>query len=284
MGYRIEKTLNNNVAVVTDEKNIETIVMGRGIAFQKKPGDAVPAKAVEKFFVLKGKELNSKFQSLLINTPMEYILVSEAIIKHSEKTIDKKFSESIYVTLTDHIAAAVQRYAEGITLHNALLMEIRQFYPEEFELGQQAVNMLRASLGVHFSDDEAGFIALHFVNAQLDSGITMMYSITRLIQEVLDIVSTCLPADYDKNALSTYRFTNHLKFFAQRLFSYKLYNEDSCLLSESLQKQKPEAYACACRIADFIKKQYACDIGQEEIAYKAVHIARMMQDVHVQNK
>lgn len=35
----IDKILNNNVVVIKDKNDQEKIVMGRGIAFQKKAGD-----------------------------------------------------------------------------------------------------------------------------------------------------------------------------------------------------------------------------------------------------
>ena len=38
---RIAKVLNNNVAVVLDEKGREKIVMGRGICFKKKAGEEI---------------------------------------------------------------------------------------------------------------------------------------------------------------------------------------------------------------------------------------------------
>ncbi len=38
---KIFKILNNNVAVVLDEKGEEKIVMGRGICFKKKTGEEI---------------------------------------------------------------------------------------------------------------------------------------------------------------------------------------------------------------------------------------------------
>ncbi len=39
---KIHKALNNNAAVVLDEKGHEKIVMGKGICFKKKAGDEIP--------------------------------------------------------------------------------------------------------------------------------------------------------------------------------------------------------------------------------------------------
>lgn len=39
MNMQITKILNNNVVVVIDDQQREKVVMGRGIGFQKRPGE-----------------------------------------------------------------------------------------------------------------------------------------------------------------------------------------------------------------------------------------------------
>ena len=62
MAFRIHKILNNNAVVVLDEGK-EKIVMGPGIAFQKRKNDLIPVGRIEKIFVM--EEENEKFQQLL---------------------------------------------------------------------------------------------------------------------------------------------------------------------------------------------------------------------------
>lgn len=50
----IEKVLNNNVVVSKNELGEEIICMGKGIAFQKKPGDHISKNDVQKEFIFKG--------------------------------------------------------------------------------------------------------------------------------------------------------------------------------------------------------------------------------------
>ena len=49
---KIIKVLNNNVALVHDELGFEQVVMGRGLAFRKHPGDRIDPQNVDKIFVL----------------------------------------------------------------------------------------------------------------------------------------------------------------------------------------------------------------------------------------
>ena len=69
-----------------------------------------------------------------------------------------KLNQSIYVTLTDHISFAISRCKKGIHLENALLWEIKRFYPQEFELGRYAVELVKKRLDVEMPEDEAGLL------------------------------------------------------------------------------------------------------------------------------
>ena len=54
-----------------------------------------------------------------------------------------KLNQSIYVTLTDHINFAIERVSQGIEPQNALLWEIKRFYPQEFQLGIYALELIQ---------------------------------------------------------------------------------------------------------------------------------------------
>ena len=45
---QIAKVLNNNVVVVVDEQQREQVVMGRGLAFQKRVGDSLDESKIER--------------------------------------------------------------------------------------------------------------------------------------------------------------------------------------------------------------------------------------------
>ena len=49
---QIEKILNNNVVQALDN-NVEYIVMGKGLGFQKKVGDLVDKEKIEKTLIVK---------------------------------------------------------------------------------------------------------------------------------------------------------------------------------------------------------------------------------------
>ena len=186
---KIEKVLNNNVVVALDENGAETVLMGRGLGFGRRAGDEAPPDKVEKRFTLHSDQLSDRFQQLITSIPLPHFLMSERIINHAKIALGKELSDSIYVTLPDHISAAVNRYKEGIVLPNPLLWDIRQLYKDEFRVGLKANEIVKEETGVEFTDDEAAFIALHFVNAQLGGEIRDIYDMTYLLKAVFRIVT-----------------------------------------------------------------------------------------------
>ncbi|MDO4501426.1 MAG: CAT RNA binding domain-containing protein [Erysipelotrichaceae bacterium] len=110
---KIRKILNNNSALVLDEDNQEVVVIGKAIAFKKKVGDVINPAAIEKKFCLSSQSLNAKFQEVLVSLPLEEISVVSKIIDEIKMRLGKKISDSIYVSLSDHIHFALKNYEKG---------------------------------------------------------------------------------------------------------------------------------------------------------------------------
>lgn len=131
------------------------------------------------------KIINNNIVSSLDENHNEIILMGRGIAR---KGLDKELNDGIYITLTDHINYAIERYLQGINVQNPLLWEIRQFYQEEYKIAAEALKIINQKLMVNLSEDEVGFIALHFVNAELNSEMEEVTQITKIIQEILNIV------------------------------------------------------------------------------------------------
>lgn len=87
---------------------------------------------IQKVFALKNKETTDNFKMLLREVPVDHMMAVEEIITYAKNTLGKKLNENIYVSLTDHINFAMERFRDGIEIRNALLWEIKQLYKEEF--------------------------------------------------------------------------------------------------------------------------------------------------------
>jgi beta-glucoside operon transcriptional antiterminator len=120
----------------------------------------------------------------------------------------------------------------GVPFQNPFLWEIKKFYYREYLIGQAALRMIEKELKVTLPQDEAAFIALHIVNAELDLDMTEMVSMTKMVNHILEIVDECFPDQIDKESVFYERFITHLKFFAQRMFAGKEVESDDTEFQE----------------------------------------------------
>lgn len=222
----INQIINNNIAISIDSQGDEVILIGKGLAFSKKKGEEIDNKKIEKRFYLEDKGLYAKFKKLLQEVSVEEINIADDIISLARRELKKELSESIYISLPDHISLAVNRIKTGLNVKNGLLWEIKKLYKEEYSVAKKAVQLINERFNIELGDDEAGFIAFHFVNAQLNSGMNTVAKITKFISEIINIVTYQLKMTIDEESLSSFRFITHLKFFANRMFSQEV-NESS---------------------------------------------------------
>lgn len=275
---KIDKIINNNLIRTFDNNGKEILLMGCGLGFQKKIGDTIDRSKIEKIYAIENKNDSNKLMNLLSEIPLEYIQVSNEIISYAKYSLGKRLNDNIYISLTDHISFAIERYKQGLNFKNALLWEIKRFYNHEFLIGKEALTIIKKRLDIMLSEDEAASIALHIVNAQLNSrDMNDTLDITKMIQNILNIVKFHFNIELDEYSLHYERFITHLKFFAQRILSGKVVKSDDANFCEMIKEQYKDAYLCAEKVKKYILKEFNHEISDEEIMYLIVHIKRIVK-------
>lgn len=272
----IKKILNNNVVITTDENDKEIVVMGRGIAFKKRSGDYISDDMIDKVFKLSDSNMSDKFKELISDIPLKYIELSNQIISNAKKTLGKRLNDSIYITLTDHIYTSIERSKEGINVKNVLLWDIKRFYKDEFMIGLQALDYIEEKFKIRLTDDEAGFIALHIVNAQMDQDIKIIYEITQIMQEITNLIKYYYGITFNEESVYYYRFITYLKYFAQRLLENKSYENNEDDLLDLIKVKYKNAYNCIEKIDEFIQKKYNYKLTDEEKLYLTIHVEKVV--------
>ncbi|MGX6977693.1 BglG family transcription antiterminator LicT [Vagococcus elongatus] len=275
---KIDKILNNNVVVTHDQSGQETIVMGKGIAFKKRVGEQISKNAIDKTYVLKDEAASYRFQEILKDVPIEYIEIANEIVEIANRNLDNSFSENIYTNLIDHIYSTVKRVKEGLEITNILIWDIKKFFRKEYDVGLQALEIIKDKIGLELSEDEAGFIALHLLNSGLAPNFNDAEKITKIMQEITTIIKYNFHIEFQEESVVYYRFITHLKFFAYRLVSNTHYKDETDEdLIKMIQLKYRNAYQCALTISDFIAKQYKYDITKDELLYLTIHIDRVIR-------
>lgn len=271
----ISKIINNNVISVL-HNNQESVVMGKGIGFQKQEGDIVEESKIDKIFNLSDQEISDRFKQLLIEVPIEIVEVVENIIEISKHEYKKVLNDTVYVAFTDHINFAIERQKANLPIKNGLIWEIKKFYPTEYEIGLRAIKLIEEKLGIRLPDDEAGFIAIHIINAE-NNNLSDFDQVTEIVHNILSLVKYHFRISLDEESLTFFRFVTHLKFFAQRIHTKSsLYNDDSTLY-EIVKDKYPSVHKCVKKIESFLSKKYDYTITNEEKLYLMIHIQRLIQ-------
>ena len=274
---KIKKILNNNTAVIDDNGN-KVIVIGKGICFQRKAGDSINSALVEKRFFLSSNDLNLNLQKVLVSLPLSEINIVDRIIQNIRLSLIKKFSDMLYVSLCDHVHYALKNCTDGISVRNDLLNEISHFYPDEYELGVQGIQIINEETGVELPIDEAGFIAMHIINSETENGIgtANVRKVTIIIDEILKIISNYFNVEIDEKSLVYFRLISHLKYFSRNIVTHYEFGSDDKneALLNMLKEAYKDAYLCAINIKQFIHVKYEVETGNEELTYLIIHIQR----------
>lgn len=275
-GMKIEKVINNNVVSALEDGR-EVVVMGKGIGFQVRTGMEIPEGQIEKVFRLDNPSTMDQFKSLVKKLPPERLQISAEVIQYAKGVMDKKLNHNIYLTLTDHINFAIERYQKNMIFNNPLLREVRTFYREEYLIGTFALDLIERRLGITFPADEAASIALHIVNAEYNTRMRDTIDMTKIIQDVLKLVGEYFHIELDENSTSYERMITHLRFLAHRIYSGESLEEGTGLeeFHAMIRQMYPEEYACSKTVKDFIWQTYGHEVSEEEVSYLSVHIKRV---------
>lgn len=266
----ISKILNNNV-VISEEDQEEVILMGRGLAFGRKVGQEIPDELIEKKYVL-----SENRRQLLMELPAVVMEMSDKIISFAKKKLQKKLKDSAFLAMADHIHGVLLRLEDDIYLKNFLMWDIKRFFPIEFEVGQYAKQLLSAYIGKELPDDEAAFIALTLVNAELENGDGTARDLTMMMEEIMTIVKYSLEISLDEEDVYLERFMTNLKFFCERVLtdSGNRDLEDNEMF-DLLKCKYPLAYETTRKIAEFLKQTRNYQTSEDEQLYLTIHLSRM---------
>ena len=266
----ISKILNNNV-VISEEDQEEVILMGRGLAFGRKVGQEIPDELIEKRYVL-----SENRRQLLMELPAEVMEMSDKIISFAREKLQKKLKDTAFLAMADHIHGVLLRLEDDIYLKNFLMWDIKRFFPIEFEVGQFAKQLLSAYIGKELPDDEAAFMALTLVNAELENGDGTARDLTMMMEEIMTIVKYSLEISLDEEDVYLERFMTHLKFFCERVLTDSSNRdlEDNDMF-DLLKCKYPLAYETTRKIAEFLKQTRNYQISEDEQLYLTIHLSRM---------
>ena len=272
---RIEKVINNNIISARDNQGVELVVMGRGIGFGKKPGNEIAEGKIEKVFRLENMDDKEQFKELLASLPIEYIRLSTDIIAYARDSLEIKLNQNVYLTLTDHISYALERHRKGLNFNNVLYDEVKLFYPLEYSVGRYALELIEERTACRLEEDESASIALHLINAELNSAMGTTFFMIRMMREMMEIIERDIHIPEGRNYPRD-RLISDLKQLANRLVSEEpIRGRRDEKLYRFVEENYRQEYEAINGINHYIEKEYQCRMTEEEMIYLTLNIKRV---------
>lgn len=276
----ILRVFNNNVVLARDGDQ-EVILTGRGLGFKAKPGQRVDdTKVVRKFVPSDGRDPDHVAE-LIADIPPETIrLVTEAMARVG---LGKQAEESptLVMALADHVVGALRRAKRGTTVEYPLDAEVRSLYAEEYVQGEALVSALNAKLNGVLPRSEAVAFALHLVNAGFSNGdLSYTYTMTGVIQQMLAIIEHTYHVSLGQHNVSVGRFITHLRYLFVRIYQGRQLDSEPEPIVEAIRQSYPDEVRCAKKIAEVVELRLGSSLTPAEIAYLALHVARVVADVN----
>ena len=281
---KIRKVLNNNVVIALNKAQEEVILMGNGLGFQMKAGRTVNSEKIEKVFKLENHIQSEQVEQLFSEIPESIIEIACKILSHAKDVLKKEINETSFIAIADHLHASIQRFKKNIQVKNFLLWDIKRFFPIELAIARTGIQMVNQQLNVTLSDDEAGFLALHITNAQIDNNREDAISLTQLMEEIITVIKYTLKINFVETDLYFQRFITHLKFFSERVLKDQpLKQADSqveCELFLLITKQYPGAFEATKKVAELLKNRRNYAMSKDEQVYITIHLARIIDKIN----
>jgi len=275
----IVKKINNNVVLAQDGDR-DFIAMGKGIGFGVNPGQALDENVIDKRFY-EADKLSAKQMMRILNdaTVGEIEAVSE-IVALANENIDSNLNEHFFFTLLDHLSVAIERANQGLELTCPIEWEVKKFYPKAYQVAKLGLSIVEVHLKTILPDSEAAFLALHFVNAQLDSGSNQdIVKITGLTKDIINLIEEMYDCRLETESFFFNRFVTHLRYFLLRQIKGEKLDIDSAFLLETLQQKFPREVHCVNLIEAMLSESKGWSISESEKMYIILHLRNLISKI-----
>lgn len=269
---KVIRKINNNAVICMDDNGNEVVAFGKGIGFPKIPYELNDLGKIERTFY----GIDPRYLGLLTEIPSNVFDTAVKIVDYAANHLDHEMNPNIVFTIADHINFAISRYRQGINIRPPYLGDLAYLHEREYAVGKKAVDYINQRHQVHLIKEEATSIALHFINAEVVEPDDLSRDPDTVIYEVSSLIEKDLNITIRKNGFNYSRFVTHLQYLLKRLENHEVVDSGNAELLPQLKENYPAVYACAGRVADYMKARYDQELSEEEIVYLMIHINRLV--------
>lgn len=275
----VQRILSNN-AVIAELDGGEVVAMGPGIGFRHKRGAELPDSEVERVFRPSPAQPLEQLSAFLAELPSAHLDTAIEICEVASAQLSVPLGQALIIAIADHLSFALRRRQDAIAIEYPLAWEINQLYPDHAAVGRQALNIVEHRLGERLPDEEAVSFAMHLINAQAATDPHSLPGARQLtlVGQIFDVIDSSFGVRVDRESMSAARFVTHLRYVFARIERHAQLDATPNELMRSIADNFSDAIACAHRIAYLIRLGLGTGITTDEVAFVALHIARLIGD------
>ena len=271
--YRIAKTLNHNSFIgVEESSNQEYLVMGKGIAFGKKPGQRVQPGEDARIYSLTELTDRGNARAIVQGVSPDSLELASAVLDQAEKEFGK-IDRSIVFPMADHLDFAIRRIQNGEQISNPLTDDIRVMFYKEYKVASCIRELLKERLQIEIDEHEIGYIALHVHSAIVEENVSQAMEVARAVRESISLVENITGHKIDIMSLSYNRLMNHIRYMVARAVGGEKLKMN---INDYMSVKFPEAFQAAEKICKEMEISLKLPMEDIEIGYLAMHMERMM--------
>ena len=270
------KKINNNVAICQDGNQRELIAFGEGIGFPPTPYELTDLTGIDRTFY----NVSSKYISLLHDIPTESIHFTARQMLELQDKLPYETSANLVLTLSDHIAFAIERAQRGIYVQMPSIYEMEMSFPLEVRVGRRLVSEINRAFKVRLPKGEVQGIAMHLINARdrsidEDDAESIEARYEEILEQTTQIIELEMGLRVRRDTFNYARFATHLQYLFKRVLEQKHISSLNVEMYESLRSEFQELSACVDKISDYYRSSRLIELSEEEKMYLILHINRV---------
>lgn len=272
---KVIKILNNNALLALDNDGFEYVYLAKGIGFQNKINEELIDLENQKQYKLFTPEVDNgrNPKDIIERVEAIYIEISAYILSLTQQKF-KNVDEDILLPLADHIAFAIQRIKNGVSIINPFVNDIKLLFTDEYEVAEQSKDFIKEKTNVTINEDEISYITLHINSAIRAEHIDLSMQIIRIIKNFINEIEQECGIEVNYNSITYTRFITHIRFMVARIYNDEYLGVD---MNNYTETNFPYSYKKAVELAEIIGSVLKNNIKDIEIGYLALHIERVVQ-------
>ncbi|MDO5026470.1 MAG: PRD domain-containing protein [Tissierellia bacterium] len=266
---KVRKVLNNNALLTVDTDSQEEIIyIGNGVGFGQYINKEFTPRPKDKAYRQDAKV--DLISAVSKNDPI-YLEIGSLILEEARKEFGE-IDQKILLSLSDHIAFAVHRMKNNMTISNPFYHDIVLLFEREYRVAQRVKDIIYDKINIDMCEEELGYITLHIHSARGDDKVSdgMLFAV--IINESIREIEGAMGLKVDVTSLAYSRLLTHLKYLIARI------NKEEKItlnMDEFTKKQFPKAYETSEKVIKKMGRILNKKISQIEIGYLALHIQRV---------